>query len=573
MASSTNGNAATPGADGSLAHYGVKLLLTNQFSAASKLYADKFNEDPKVALLHSFLSYGNAISSYSEADLKACVESCKRTEAIGEKLEKAGKKDEAKRIEGMLIQADCALLTACVNLVAEEYVKMMWNMRKSYNMYQDVQKLVDKYQGPAKAELAGWVKYGTGLFNILLSQLPPAVMSFAENIGYEGDRDKGLKLLSDCQQGPSFNAPFAALLLLVYYLTISPLTGDTIPGGMDHAKRLIDWGHVHYPNGAFFALMESRYYRSICDTRKAIDVAAQAEKTVAELPPDTTSESIRGLFNYQTAWCYFFCLDWQHSAEDFDRLLHSTLNGDYQPPGAPKPTTPATTKGQKEPTQASAQGCYAYQIGLCYAMLGDWHKAAWYMESVPVWLKKAGGIPKEIDKYAKRKAAEFLARRRRLKEDVLLDVMDLLHAWNGYGQMPKDALDTAQAQLRAAQDAVKEGKLQWDIEEVVRWELANAAILATKGDYKGAHGHLAPLIEKQKAFLKSDKAKKSGLRAFFYFELANATFHLGDVAQAKEWQKKSAKTEDYDLYRQLQVRLHTLKLKIKDAEKHGKGHK
>ena len=241
MAAPAPTNGVTLGGDASLAHYGVKLLLTNQFGAASKLYNDKFNDDPKIALLHSFLSYGTAISSYSEADLKACIESCKRTEAIGEKLEKAGKKDDAgKRIEGMLIQADCDLLTACTNLVQEEYVKMMWNMRKSYNNYQDVNKLVDKYTGKDKAELAGWVKYGTGLFNILLSQLPPAVMSFAETVGYEGDRDKGLQLLSQCQQGPSFNAPFAALLMLVYYLTIAPLTGDEIPGGLDHAKRLLD---------------------------------------------------------------------------------------------------------------------------------------------------------------------------------------------------------------------------------------------------------------------------------------------------------------------------------------------
>ena len=236
----TNGSGFAAG-EASLAHRGVQLLLTNQFAAAEKMYSEHFNSDPKVALLHSFLSYGTAISSYSEADLKACIDSCKRTEAIGERLEKAGKKEEGgKRIEGMLIQADCDLLTACVNLVQEEYVKMMWHMRKSYNLYQDVNKLVDKYQGPGRQELAGWVRYGTGLFNLLLSQLPPAVMSFAEAVGYEGDRDKGLKLLSECQQGSSFNAPFAALLLLVYYLTIAPLTGDEIPGGMEHAKKLID---------------------------------------------------------------------------------------------------------------------------------------------------------------------------------------------------------------------------------------------------------------------------------------------------------------------------------------------
>jgi len=233
-------SAANGSSDSSLAKEGVRLLLTNQFTAAKQMYDQQYANDPKVALLHSFLSYGNAISSYSEADLKACIESCKRTNAIGEKLEKSGKTDPGKKIEGLLIQADCDLLTALIMLVEETYVKMMWNMRKSFQGYQEVSKLVDKYNGPNKAELSGWVKYGTGMFNVLLSQLPPSVMTIAEMIGFEGDRDKGLKLLTECQEGPSFNAPFAGLLLLVYYLTIAPLTGDEIPGGMDHAKAIID---------------------------------------------------------------------------------------------------------------------------------------------------------------------------------------------------------------------------------------------------------------------------------------------------------------------------------------------
>ena len=228
--------------DSSLAKEGVRLLLTNQFSAAKQMYDTQFNADPKVALLHSFLSYGNAISSYSEADLKACIESCKRTNTIGEKLEKTGKStnDPAKKIEGMLIQADCDLLTALIMLVEETYVKMMWNMRKSFQGYREVSGLVEKYNGPHKAELSGWVKFGTGMFDVLLSQLPPSIMTIAEMIGFKGDRDRGLKLLTECQEGPSFNAPFAGLLLLVYYLTIAPLTGDEIPGGMDHAKAIID---------------------------------------------------------------------------------------------------------------------------------------------------------------------------------------------------------------------------------------------------------------------------------------------------------------------------------------------
>ena len=182
-------------------------------------------------------------------------------------------------------------------------------------------------------------------------------MSFADAVGYEGDREKGLKLLSECQQGASFNAPFAALLMLVYYLTIAPLTGDEIPGGMEHAKRLLDvspaplqplslthhhppssdsalaltfvppplslsiclslsllgqWGNVHYPNGAFFALMESRYFRSICETRKAIEVANKAKNALGDAS-DKTSADLIGLFHYQNVATHHTASPYTHT--------------------------------------------------------------------------------------------------------------------------------------------------------------------------------------------------------------------------------------------------------------------
>jgi hypothetical protein len=133
--------------------------------------------------------------------------------------------------------------------------------------------------------------------------------------------------------------------------------------------------------------------------------------------------------------------------------------------------------------------------------------------------------------------------------------------------MPKEAVASAEAQLTEAKTLVTAGKLPWETEDLLRWELATACILATKKDFKGAFDHLNPLATKYKDFLKSSHCKKTGLYSFFYFELANAAFHLGQVDLAKEYHKKSAKTNDYDLFRQLQVRLHTLKLKIKEREK------
>lgn len=257
--------------------------------------------------------------------------------------------------------------------------------------------------------------------------------------------------------------------------------------------------------------------------------------------------------------------DWQTCAENFDKLLHSNLNGDYVPPAGgatPKPSANGNTSAV-EPTQASAQALYAYQVGLCYAMLGDFHRSDWYLQRVPKWLLKS---PKEIEMWGKRKSEELLARKRRIKEDYLLDVMELNHSWNGYNQMPNDKLLQAEQMLLDAEANEKKGVFKWEEEDKLRCSIQLSAIRCALKKYSEGLAPLKALIETQKAFLKSNRGKKSGIAPFFYFELANLSFLTGDLTNAKEYQKKSDKIDNYDQEKMLQVRLHGLKRRIKEAE-------
>jgi hypothetical protein len=551
---------ATATADQTLAMQGVHLLLTNQFNKAQQFYDSNFDKDPKVALLHTLLAYGKAISSYSETDLQAAIASCKRTDTIGEKLEKAAKKDELnKKIEGMLIQADSQLIMTLIQLVQENPARMMWHMRKSYNQYHDVQKVLPKYNGPQKEEFAGWTKFGVGLFNLAISLLPPRIVAIAEVIGFTGDKEGGLKMLTECVHSPVFMAPFAALLLLTFYVTISAITGDDDPNMLVEAEKLLQWADAKYPNGAFFALMRSRLDRCKCDPRKAIEASDAAVNLVDELP------SVKILFYYQKAWCSWFIYDWQVCAENFDKLLHSKLNGDYVPPNSssPKAATNGANASAVEPTQASAQALYAYQVGLCYAMMGDFHRSDWYLQSVPKWLLKS---PKEIELWGKRKSEELLSRKRRIKEDYLLDVMELNHAWNGYNQMPHDKLVEAEQLLLEAEASEKKGVFKWEEEDKLRCTVQLAAVRSALKKYTEALTPLKAAVETNKSFLKSSRGKKSGLAPFLYFELANLSYLTGDLTNAKEYQKKSDKLDNYDQEKMLQVRLHGLKRRIKEAE-------
>jgi hypothetical protein len=72
-------------------------------------------------------------------------------------------------------------------------------MRKSWKAYQAALTELDHYKGSDKEELQGWCYFGTGLFNLLVSILPPSVVKVAELIGFSGDRALGIHQLKASQ--------------------------------------------------------------------------------------------------------------------------------------------------------------------------------------------------------------------------------------------------------------------------------------------------------------------------------------------------------------------------------------
>ena len=185
------------------------------------------------------MDYLMAVSSHADHLLDASLTSTWSTEAHARKR-LSGSKKSAERIEGELIQADTHILGALVQTVQQSYIKVAWNVRKSYGFYHSAEKHIQEEEDKAAdgrgtvdedklAELKGWMQFGVGLFNMVLSLLPPSVMTVAEWIGYGGDREKSFTYLRASQESSSFMAPFACLLLLTYWLTISTFIGQTEP--------------------------------------------------------------------------------------------------------------------------------------------------------------------------------------------------------------------------------------------------------------------------------------------------------------------------------------------------------
>ena len=595
---------SSPDAATSLAHQAVRLVMTNRFDDA-KAFFSEHSDDPRVSLLSSLLAYLNAVSSHAEEDLTEGLRSVWATEADARKY-LVSSHDLALSIEGELIQADSHMLASMIQFVQQSWLKVAWNIRKSYNFYTHAERRLTQAEedgslsGVQLQERKGWMQFGVGMFQLVLSLLPPSVMRVAEWVGYSGDRERAFVYLQQSQQSPSFMAPFSALLLLSYYLTISTFTGNDDPSYLPKARALLDWAAVKYPGGAFFALMESRYYRTNVEPRRAIEVAQAGLTSIREMP------SISIMFIYQSGWCALFLLEYAESARYFDALLHSQLGGEYGPPPLLKRASlsqnnskrvaedeekhtgeaavddehAATAEGEAEegeeeehvglsipPTKASAQSLYAYLCGLCYAMLGDGDRARWYLQGVPGWL---GDKRKNIDLFAVHKAHELLARPQLREAELALDVMELLHCWNGLIQTPQSSLTQLDDMLQRTHQAMQAGPSPssppFTREDLVRY-LFYTAVLAGRTDPAAAHLQVVELLREHEKYIeRSEWAKQSGLLVFIYLELANGCLHADDLTGAKKAADRAKSFKNYPLHDVAQLKLHALSQKIKRKE-------
>ena len=332
----------------------------------------------------------------------------------------------------------------------------------------------------------------------------------------------------------------------------------------------MQWAAERYPGGAFFALMESRYYRALKQPRSALDVAQAGLRKITEMP------SVAVMFQYQSAWCALFLLDWAECARHFDSLLHSKPGGDYVgPAGADDHEKTTRAKAQAAaaddddeeeeevnipPSKASAQGLYAYGCGLCYGMLGDVDRCRWYLRGVPSWLTPQ---KKNVDMFAVRKAEEILSRPDLSRSLLLLDVLELFIAWNGLAQTPAASLEKLSSLL--SETATHQAALSR--ENKVRLHWCQAALTAARGQPAQARQQLQSLLSEQEKWMASSEyCKRAGVLAFVYYELANVCLAGGDLVEAKRSVEKSKSFKGYDAYEILQIKLHALEQKIKRTE-------
>jgi len=519
---------------------GMTLMMTNKFEELYKLFDSKQDTYPRVAMLNNWLHFAKAMSSFGDKELEDALAFTWKTEKVGKEMSSASVKNA--QIEGKLIQADCHLLGGQIQFVQGAYVKAAWNIRKSWTFYRDALKEVEASKDTG--DLEGWADFGVGFFNLLVAGLPGTVLKIAEWVGFRGDHAKGLSLLRKAHESGTFMAPIAALVLLSHHLTISTFLGNWKPEYMPESKKLIEWGEKKYPASCLFAGMESRYYRQDKDLKKAIDVAKEGLK-------HATIPALSVMFDHQLGWCAFFMQEWAESVSYFEPLLAMRRSGHLFDEHAEK----KDGEGRRPP-RTSAQAVYAYQIGLCYALLDNWDKAKEYWKSAPDYItKKKRPVEVLLSRQAKLWLDTYINKKNR-HELAVLAAVNMINMWNGFSQMPQAALAKA---LTALDNAQKTG--EFDSIDTARCNMLRGSILHFLGKDDEALASLNKTIAAADELQGSDAGKQSAALPMAYAELA--TIYLAqkspDLDKANSAIKTAAAIKGYDMYRPVQLKLHALR--------------
>jgi tetratricopeptide (TPR) repeat protein len=257
--------------------------------------------------------------------------------------------------------------------------------------------------------------FGAGFFYFFLSLVPPKFMWVVEAIGFESDRERGLRYFNMCNEEAGVRAPMALLMLLwvrIFFFEDEPASDALLA---EAARR--------YPDGGLFHYLAGYHYRKHGNNARAIEHFERVRQLFDALP------QMRLNATYELGWCYHRLCDWRNAVAHIRDFLDTS--------------------------QIESFRCFAgYQLAYAYDMLatesGDGDERERYAQAARGVAAKVEGWQRKhfsFDVYAVRKANEFL------EAGALLPVQrDLLVLANLHKSRPiqRERIDALVAKAHAA---------------------------------------------------------------------------------------------------------------------------
>uniref|UniRef100_A0A4X2JZS3 Tetratricopeptide repeat domain 39B n=1 Tax=Vombatus ursinus TaxID=29139 RepID=A0A4X2JZS3_VOMUR len=228
---------------------GLYLFLSNKFSEALDSLHPLYNKSMYHGLIYGAIMVFRAFLTFDAGDielanttmnevLKTCENLRKKTSLFNSLPHLIYKRGISHVTEEEFHAEICYVqslsLKALLILLQDEsmlgFLKSGINFGLSYQIYKDCQQLLlhlPDYQSKTQKHLAGGIKLGIGIFNLVAALLPPKFLPLLNFVGFAGNLESGLTLLQEGASSSSIHDVLCFLTLFLYnsYICVTLGTG------------------------------------------------------------------------------------------------------------------------------------------------------------------------------------------------------------------------------------------------------------------------------------------------------------------------------------------------------------
>jgi len=258
------------------------------------------------------------------------------------------------------------LIKASVQIRQQSYIKAGVSFRKSWKFYDECYKIIlETGADNVDQEYYHDVVFGVGLFNFVVSLVPPAFNFFVEAMGFKGDRRKGFEMLKGCAQRNTFTGLIAASLMQALYqdyMDDSPLAMSALEDILTRFPGIVTPLFV----GGYTLRFMGRVEESESYFKTILEASGQMKEARMSCLYELGSSAIkRG--------------DWETAIQNLNSYLNEEPKEGYR--------------------------CFAaYEAGICCFFLKDYENAVKNFRKSVEWVRKEYAY----DVYAARKSKQYL---------------------------------------------------------------------------------------------------------------------------------------------------------------------
>ncbi|KAL0852117.1 hypothetical protein ABMA28_000357 [Loxostege sticticalis] len=489
----------------------------------------------------AMLTFDHTQINRALAALKICITLCnqhRRNYTLVESIGTIIKKPNYSTYTDMeahaeLCYAEALLLQAAMTIMEGEdltgLIKGTIKVKNCYNSYKDCAKILDKKRWDSeesKIHFQSGVRLGTATFNLMISLLPPKIISLLEFVGFSGNKALGLAELEAGSRAPGMRSVLCDLTLLGYHLVICHFIGSV--GDLPICEKILKKELKIYPNSVWFLVFKGRLEFLRGQFNPAI---ATYNRVVVN---QETWKQFRHVCYWEIMWVNGLLMDWREAALYAGKLIEES---------------------------SWSRTVYSYTRAAMLLQLGERLTAAErqqcneLLRNAAFYKQRIAGKSLPMEKFMIRRCARYLAQGGQL----ILPAIELLCLWNMFPILAKNdrGAQNILKLIEETRDRLETGPQEWmagyDADNRALLRYLHGCCLAAMGLPRLALETLDSVFQ-----LKNDIKEDTFLLPYSVAEMAMCHYHLGNKDRAIHMlQDARKKYSSYSLESRLHFRMHS----------------